>query len=104
MDFHAETQKSAAAMILAETPDTTPMTLYRCYGADGSLLYIGITNDFDRRMRNHRNKSRWFGLVDRTEEQKVIGRYTAQHLEERAIKAEKPAYNRQHNGGRDEWI
>jgi predicted GIY-YIG superfamily endonuclease len=51
------------------TPDeaTTPTewTVYRCYNAEGVLLYVGVTDDIRQRITHHRTNAPWFGGVSR---------------------------------------
>ena len=79
--------------------------IYRLYNEKDQLLYVGITNDVNRRMAEHRASQEWFGLVVREEREKFIcDRSEIEAQERRAIKREKPIYNKIHNvfgfGGR----
>jgi hypothetical protein len=40
-------------------------SLYRCFDADGRLLYVGISSSVPMRLKNHRYQSSWFPLVAR---------------------------------------
>ena len=46
--------------------------IYRLYNEKDQLLYVGITNDVNRRMAEHRASQEWFGLVVREEREKFI--------------------------------
>lgn len=71
--------------------------LYRLYDADETLLYIGVTDNPDRRFKQHRNTKPWWPGVS----QKTIEWHTTRRRalaeEAAAIEAEAPAYNVQYN-------
>lgn len=74
-----------------------PHALYRFFGAGGTLLYIGITNSIPVRLKNHsRDKPWWLGVTSITVEH-YPNRAAVLEAERRAIRAEKPLYNDQHN-------
>lgn len=74
-----------------------PHALYRFYGAGGTLLYIGITADLPTRFHDHRgDKNWWLGVTNVTVEH-YPDRPTVLEAERRAIIAERPLYNSQHN-------
>jgi GIY-YIG catalytic domain. len=74
-----------------------PHALYRFYGAGGTLLYIGITNEIPRRLKDHsRNKPWWLGVTNIKVEH-YPNRQSVLEAERRAIIAERPLYNDQHN-------
>lgn len=74
-----------------------PHALYRFFGAGGTLLYIGITNSIPTRIRRHNaDKPWWTGVANVTVEH-YPNRAAVLEAERRAIKAEKPLYNEQHN-------
>ena len=80
---------------LMATADGT--ALYRSRGEANLLLYIGISDDFGRRWRDHARKQPWWGemqglSVDRWYE----SRSKAEAAEKSAIKAEQPKYNKKH--------
>lgn len=79
------------------TFDQRPHALYRFYGAGGTLLYIGITADLPTRLTNHRDdKAWWLGVTNVTVEH-YPDRTSVLEAERRAIVAERPLYNQQHN-------
>lgn len=88
---------------MATTTDNEPHALYRFYGAGGTLLYIGITNSIPVRLKKHNaDKAWWTGVADIKVEH-YPNRAAVLEAERRAIIAEKPLYNVQHNqGGR--WV
>lgn len=78
--------------------NSRPHALYRFYGAGGTLLYIGITADLPTRLHDHRDdKPWWLGVTNVTVEH-YSSRDAVLEAERRAIIAERPLYNSQHNG------
>lgn len=87
--------------------------IYRCYDADGRLLYIGCSNDVTTRMELHRsafnNRLRNLGRVPATSveliarmaryevSEPIKGRTAARAAEKAAIQAERPLLNVVHN-------
>lgn len=76
-----------------------PYVLYRFYSADDSLLYIGVTSDFDTRRTAHRRYSPWWPEVARATEEPCNGRSEALAAEAEAIRSECPHYNVSFNPG-----
>jgi hypothetical protein len=74
-------------------------TLYRFYAADGSLLYIGITNSIPTRFRDHDHDKPWYGEAVKVTLEHHPDRDTVLVAEKEAIIAERPRYNVQHNRG-----
>lgn len=74
--------------------------LYRLYGAEDQLLYVGISHDPDGRWEIHKplyaEDSRRPAVVRRTVEW-LPSRAAAEKAEIEAIKTEKPIYNVAHN-------
>jgi hypothetical protein len=75
--------------------------VYRFYGANGSLLYIGKSIDIGTRFNSHRNgardpgrQQRMMNSVVRVDCELTAGDFGAQFIENAAIKAEAPLYNR----------
>jgi excinuclease UvrABC nuclease subunit len=75
-----------------------PHALYRFFGIDGSLLYVGITSMLLTRLGRHGEDKPWWTAVARVDVQHFGSRREALQAEEEAIKAEHPRYNVQHNG------
>jgi predicted GIY-YIG superfamily endonuclease len=71
-----------------------PTALYRLYDRDGVLLYVGITLDFARRMRDHARVQPWWAEV----KVRVVIWYESWPLafqaETVAIAGEQPKHNR----------
>ncbi len=68
--------------------------LYRCFDAEGQLLYIGISNNTMRRLAEHKAKGMapWRSAVTTV----TIERHPVadiKYLERQAILAEKPRHN-----------
>lgn len=84
-----------------------PTWLYRCFDADGVLLYIGQTRVPYNRMAVWRNDLRhphprrksaaWFALVRRIDWRLYPDWWAARDAERDAIRAERPLHNVQHN-------
>ena len=72
-------------------------TVYQHFDKRGVLLYVGISNDPKRRLREHRDK-RWFKLIYKIKQNEFKSRKLALAEEERLIKNRKPIYNKIHNG------
>jgi predicted GIY-YIG superfamily endonuclease len=69
-------------------------TLYRMFDAAGSLLYVGITHQFEVRLAQHRRYSEWFSIVDHWTTESYPTRRRAKFVETAAIRAERPRFNR----------
>lgn len=76
---------------------TQTHALYRFFGAGGTLLYIGITNSIPTRLKAHNRDKPWWLGVSRIEVEHYPSRQAVLEAERRAIIAEKPLYNQQHN-------
>jgi predicted GIY-YIG superfamily endonuclease len=70
--------------------------LYRFFDADGVLLYIGITADVPARFKKHRDQKPWWNDVARIAIEQFPDRESVLAAEKRAIKAEQPRWNIQH--------
>jgi len=73
-------------------PSTGPTSLYRFYDVDGTLLYIGITNQRHWRFQQHEGKE-WWPQVATATVTHYLTRSEAQCAEAAAISAEHPVYN-----------
>lgn len=70
-----------------------PTCVYRLRSEDGTLLYIGISNDPDQRFKAHRFEKDWFDDVDHHDLTWYPTRREAAEAEVIAIRAEDPLYN-----------
>lgn len=71
----------------------TPTILYRLYGADEALLYVGITRNMERRMTQHSRKPWWPEVVTK-DACAYRTRTAAAQAEHAAIMTEGPRHNR----------
>lgn len=68
-------------------------TLYRLRAADDELLYVGVTDDLDRRIAQHRRVKPWWPLVASVEAEAFARRPDAFAAERVAIARELPRFN-----------
>lgn len=82
-----------------------PWSVYRLFAADGSLLYVGSTNDLERRLAEHRRKQSWGDQIATWTEDWPHMREAAYRIEGAAIDAEQPIHNqRRAPQGDPDWI
>lgn len=74
-----------------EEPERT--ALYRLFGSDGQLLYMGIARDPERRWAEHAQRQAWWHLVTRKTVEWHAGRNAALAAEASATADEKPLYD-----------
>jgi ribosome-binding protein aMBF1 (putative translation factor) len=74
-----------------------PTALYRPFGDDDALLYIGISETFGRRWTQHAQVQPWWPEVRRQAIDWLSDRDSAEDAEREAIKVERPRYNILHN-------
>lgn len=75
-----------------------PVALYHLYGADGELLYIGISSNPRNRFVQHSLIKPWWSSVTRTSVSWLeVTRQEALVIEAAAIRDERPRYNGKHN-------
>tara|TARA_R110000868_G_scaffold94316_2_gene260280 strand:+ start:2477 stop:2971 length:495 start_codon:yes stop_codon:yes gene_type:complete len=75
--------------------------LYRHFDADGALLYVGITNNPQRRLAQHVAGSDWMELIATTETQWFGDRGEALTAEAKAIQSERPKFNKTYTPAAD---
>jgi predicted GIY-YIG superfamily endonuclease len=73
---------------------TTRVALYRAYGADDTLLYVGITTNPAQRWKEHFCEKPWWREVSRKTVEWYDSRELAGRAEAVVVRDEKPAYNR----------
>lgn len=82
---------------MASTDDESQRTvLYRFYGADDQLLYVGITNKPGQRWEAHMRLQPWWPQVQRQTSEWHPNREAAADAEIVAIREEGPLHNRRH--------
>jgi predicted GIY-YIG superfamily endonuclease len=74
----------------------TTTYLYRHYGANDELLYIGISLNSAARLQQHKEHSAWFDEIKGVTIDKFESRDLALFAEAQAIMDEQPKYNIQH--------
>lgn len=72
-------------------------TLYRFFDESGTLLYVGMTRDPERRMDQHRRQKPWWPKAERIEMQHFTTLRELRDAEKRAIREEHPVHNIQMN-------
>jgi hypothetical protein len=77
-------------------PVVTAHALYRFYGAEDDLLYVGITVDPGRRWTRHRSDKLWWTEVARIQIDQFPDRPSVLAAELEAIEQERPRYNIMH--------
>lgn len=80
---------------MSETGPFRPSFLYRLFGADGVLLYVGVTRNLSQRLGAHerdRPAGQWEQVADMSVEV-FTDRYAAEDAERTAIIRERPAWN-----------
>lgn len=70
--------------------------VYRLYACDGTLLYVGVTNDPLRRWWQHAATKSWWSEVDHLVLVPFGSATAARHMERQIIRDESPLYNIQH--------
>lgn len=71
--------------------------LYRFYGHDDALLYVGITASLPGRLARHRGDKPWWSEVARISVEHFPDRQSVLRAETGAIRTERPRYNKQQN-------
>lgn len=78
--------------------DVKSRTIYRLFDVRGSLLYIGISEDFDRRLAEHRKSQPWAAEIHHIHLISVTStRRDGEVVEAALIVAERPIHNVTHN-------
>lgn len=78
--------------------------LYRCFDAEGRLIYVGSTTDLFGRLKTHRAQAWWAGQVAKVRATVHPNGTVARQLERRAIRDEVPRWNKAHKWeGRNNW-
>ena len=83
--------------------------VYRCFDADGRLIYVGSTANLFGRLEQHRATSWWAPQVDRVQASVYLNGVEARAIERKAIREEQPRWNKagrwpgRHGWTRDQW-
>lgn len=85
------------------TPWAGRVVVYRCYDADGVLLYIGSSRNLEQRMATHVRTSFWRTYVAKVRIQIAGDIFTARRIEADAIRTENPRFNIHHRMPRELW-
>lgn len=67
--------------------------LYRAFCEHGGLLYVGITTDYNRRLRQHAFGSEWWSETERVTVIRYRTRWAARRAERYIIEHHHPLYN-----------
>lgn len=70
-----------------------PTTLYRIFGEDGSLIYVGISAHPVQRIKEHSKAKPWWGEVANVTMEHFPTRRDARRAEDSAILSEMPIHN-----------
>jgi len=71
--------------------------LYKIFNCDNEIIYIGITIDFQSRIKDHKYTKDWWSEVSYIRKTKYKNRFKVLEAEKRAIKKYNPVFNIQHN-------
>lgn len=85
---------------MSDSDATEPTTVYRCFGADGVLLYVGMTGNWKRRRAAHKRRAPFWSEVAYTVTVDHPSRRAAGLAEVEAIRNESPVHNKAPGGGR----
>jgi predicted GIY-YIG superfamily endonuclease len=77
--------------VIIEPPK--PQTLYRHWNADSELLYVGLTNNFKARTKDHQREKDWWREVAFVTVEHFDSREELERAEAVAIHTEDPKYN-----------
>ena len=71
--------------------------LYRAYGPENQLLYVGISGNWSERLHSHERTSEWMELADYVKLERYSTREEVEMAERQAIVTEAPLFNKMHN-------
>lgn len=90
-------QDAATGRAISGRPsEEGPHVLYRLYGDKDRLLYVGISMQVAARISAHKSGQPWFHLVRAITVEHHPDRETVMTAEKKAIRRERPRYNREH--------
>ena len=87
-----------------DVSDVAPTTVYKFYGEDDELLYIGITGTGLRRIGQHRRNAEFWSKSTRIELEHFDTRTDALDRERELIRSLKPPFNTIHNPDSARWV
>lgn len=73
------------------------VSLYRHFGENSKLLYVGISSNAIIRTYGHQSNAKWYYEIVEIKIQHYPDLYSALIAEKKAIKTENPVYNKTHN-------
>lgn len=76
------------------TEESPCQYVYRCWAADGRLLYIGCTQYPERRIREHQKRAAWASEMVEHEFEGPYRYFEGFAVERAAIEAEAPEFNK----------
>jgi predicted GIY-YIG superfamily endonuclease len=98
-DFECDGGTTLVRVVEWGAPQTPIRTaLYRLRDPHGTLLYVGIAENPERRRKEHASNKPWWPQVAEQSVEWFPTRGLALAAEANAIRAERPLYNLQHNG------
>ncbi|MEU1663602.1 GIY-YIG nuclease family protein [Streptomyces sparsogenes] len=98
-DFECDGGTTLVRVVEWGRPRTpVPTALYRLRNQDGELLYVGITDNPERRWKDHAKDKTWWPEVASRSIEWFPNRGHALAAEGKAIRSERPRHNIQHNG------
>lgn len=71
-----------------------PVAVYRYFNAEGALMYVGSTENLEKRHGKHRSSSWWWAFISDTCVSWYPSREEAEDEERRAYAKEHPLYNK----------
>lgn len=80
-----------------------PCYLYRLYSRTGGLLYVGISVDPKRRVKEHSRQQPWATKIHHYRATRYDSVEAAARAEVRAIRRERPKHNVLHNRRKSGW-
>lgn len=84
---------TSLALLRARIRRARPCYLYRVFGEEGELLYVGVAYSVGRRLAEHQDAAAWWPRATRVELEVHEDRGSALAAETIAIKTEHPIYN-----------
>jgi predicted GIY-YIG superfamily endonuclease len=92
---HSIVTTAAAVIAQQDSLNRQKTAVYRLYDEMGYLLYVGITNNPNIRLKEHAAEKPWWSVVDqrRTTIEWYKNRGMAKRTETKAITTENPKYN-----------